>query len=156
VRGVHEQQLAAQRGAGATLGPGDEAVSAERAGQHRQLQVGHGDRAGTREQLVHAAAHQLEARDGEEPHDRERPQRLELAVPVGVVLVRLLGRQADDGQGQDVVQGVDGGVERAAQNGHRAGNDPDEQPGPEDRQVGDQNGDQHTADAGGPIRRRGL
>jgi len=76
-------------------------------------------------------------------------------MPVGVLLVRLLGGHADDGQRQDIVQGVDGGVECAAQDGHGSGNDADEQPDPEDCQVGDQNDDQDSTYACGPIRTRG-
>jgi len=76
-------------------------------------------------------------------------------MPVGVLLVRLLGGDADDGERQHIVQGVDGGVECAAEDGHGAGDDADQQPDAEDCEVGEQNDDQYTADACGPIRTRG-
>jgi hypothetical protein len=92
-----------------------------------------------------SAAEQLEARDGEEDDDGQGAQRLELAVPVGVILVGCSSRDPNDDQAEDVVDRVDRGVQRVAHDGQRTGVSADRHLDDDDGDVGDEQAAQHAA-----------
>ena len=68
-----------------------------------------------RNQPPDGAAHQLEARDRQKDHDRERAERLELAVAVRMVLVGLLGRYPHDHETQHVIRRIHRGMQGVAE-----------------------------------------
>jgi hypothetical protein len=90
------------------------------------------------EQTRHGSAGELEAGDREEPHDRQRAQRLELAVSVRVILVGCLGRYAHHDHRQHIVERVDRRVQGIAQHGERARREPHRDLGDYDGQVGEE------------------
>ncbi len=149
MRRVHHQQLAAELGAAAVLVPGDQQVHAEREHEQPELPVADVDAMGAAHEVVDRLPHQLEAGDRQETHDGERAERLELAVAIGMVLIGLLGCHANHDQGDHVVERVHAGIHRAAQDGQRPGCESHPQLHPHDRQVGDQEADEHSADEGG-------
>ena len=102
--GVRYQELALQLLSPPMLVPRHQGVDAQAPDQDHQLGIGHLRCAVRAGQPRHGAPRELEAGDREEADDRQRSQRLELAVPVGVILVGCLGRHADDDEGRQVVQ----------------------------------------------------
>ena len=59
-----------------------------------------------------------------------------------MVLIRLLRGNADDDQGQHIVQRVHAGIDRAPKDGQGPGRESHGQLGPDDRQVGDEEPDE--------------
>ena len=146
---VGDEQLAAELGAAAAFVPADHHVRAQDEQQERELRVADVDAMGTAHQVIDRLPYQLEARDRQEAHDRQCAERLELPMAVGVILVGLLGGHANDDQREHVVQRIHARVHCAAEDRERSGREPHGDLDPHDRQVGDEEADEHSANLGG-------
>ena len=152
---VGDEELAAQLPATALLVARHQDVDHQRRQQGGELDLRQQRQPVIAGEPVGGLPHQLEAGDREKADDREGAERLELTVPVGVVLVRGLGRHAHHDEREHVVQGVDAGVQGVAEDGERVSGETDGDFRGDDDEVGDQQAEQHATDTGEPVCDRG-
>ena len=131
--------------------PSDQNVGGQRREQQRERKIGHLYDVPAADQASDRAADELKTGDREKHHDRERSERLELAVAVRVLVVRRARRHADHKQAEDVVDGVDGGVHRVADDGERAREDTDTGFSDYNEDVRDQQSGEHAPHGARPV-----
>lgn len=145
MRRVRREKRAAERAAAPPLVRHDEDVDGERSRDQRDVGGRDRVRPRARDEGRDPFAQQLEARDRQEADDADRAERLELVVPVWVVLVRLAAGHADEHDADQIVQHVEAGLERRAQHRERAGSRADHDLDERDRRVEQEHDDEHAA-----------
>ena len=83
--------------------------------QERQCDVGHVHQRHPGNQAGDGAANQLENRERQQECDEESTERLELGVPIGMILVGRLRGHPNDEQGEEIVDGIHRGLERVTE-----------------------------------------
>ena len=135
---VGDQQLALKLVTSPVLVPGDENVCGESREQEHEAEVGHLDCVPAADESPDCAPRELNARDGEEDDDPKGTERFEFPVTVGVLFIRSLRCNAHHDQAEDIVDRVDRGVDRIADDGERAGHDAERRFSDDDQDVGDE------------------
>jgi hypothetical protein len=115
-----------------------EAIDGGRRGQEGELRSGRSRRDVVPQQLPHGVLHELEAGDGEKPHDSKRAKRLELVVPVRMIFIGSAGGQPDQDHRDHVVDRVERGVHRRPDHRKRARAHADDNLDDDDEEVQDQ------------------